>query len=149
MEDFSFSRELRLLTPSHYSRVFNEPARAATPYFTLLAKPNDVGHPRLGLTVAKKRCKKACQRNRIKRLARESFRLNRHKLDNIDIVLMVKTGVDEQTNEELSKQLAKLWRKVNERCKPGAPKPPPHKRPGKKHPTSKQRNPKPTKQNDK
>ncbi len=124
MEDFSFGRELRLLTPSHYSRIFQEPARAATPYFTLLAKPNDVGHPRLGLTVAKKRCKKAYQRNRIKRLARESFRLNRHKLDNIDIVLMVKTGVDEQSNAEISKQLTKMWRKVNERCKPGAPKPP-------------------------
>ncbi|WP_010384853.1 ribonuclease P protein component [Pseudoalteromonas rubra] len=149
MEDFSFSRELRLLTPSHYSRVFNDPARAATPYFTLLAKPNDAGHPRLGLTVAKKRCKKACQRNRIKRLARESFRLNRHKLDNIDIVLMVKTGVDDQSNEELSKQLAKLWRKVNERCKPGAPKPPPRKRPGKKRPASKQHHPKQSKQNDK
>ena len=69
-----------------------------------------------------------CQRNRIKRLARESFRLNRHKLDNIDIVLMVKTGVDEQSNEELTKQLNKLWRKINERCKPGAPKPKPHKK---------------------
>ena len=81
MEDFSFGRELRLLTPSHYSRIFNEPARAATPYFTLLAKPNDQEKPRLGLTVAKKRVKKACQRNRIKRLARESFRLNQHNID--------------------------------------------------------------------
>ncbi len=119
MEDFGFSRELRLLTPSHYSRIFNEPARAATPYFTLLAKPNNLDTPRLGLTVAKKRCKLAVQRNRIKRLARESFRLNQHKIDNIDIVLMVKSGVDEQTNEELTKQLNKLWRKINERCKPG------------------------------
>ncbi|MDK1290283.1 ribonuclease P protein component [Pseudoalteromonas umbrosa] len=135
MEGLGFSRELRLLTPSHYSRIFQEPARAATPVFTLLAKPNDVGHPRLGLTVAKKRCKKACQRNRIKRLARESFRLNRHKLDNIDIVLMVKTGVDEQSNEELTKQLNKLWRKINERCKLGAPKPKHHKkRPANKKP---------------
>ena len=105
MESFSFGRELRLLTPSHYSRIFNEPARAATPFFTLLAKPNEAGQPRLGLTVAKKRCKLAVQRNRIKRLARESFRLNQHKLDNIDIVLMVKSGVDEQSNEELTKQL--------------------------------------------
>ena len=128
MESFSFSRELRLLTPSHYSRIFNEPARAATPYFTLLAKPNTVGQPRLGLTVAKKRCKLAVQRNRIKRLARESFRLSQHKLDNIDIVLMVKSGVDEQSNEELTKQLNKLWLKINERCKPGAPKPKPFKK---------------------
>ncbi|CAM4270490.1 ribonuclease P protein component [Pseudoalteromonas byunsanensis] len=128
MESFSFGRELRLLTPSHYSRIFQEPARAATPFFTLLAKPNDVGRPRLGLTVAKKRCKLACQRNRIKRLARESFRLSQHKLDNIDIVLMVKDGIAAQSNEELTKQLDKLWRKINERCKPGAPKPKPFKK---------------------
>ncbi|TLX46033.1 ribonuclease P protein component [Pseudoalteromonas phenolica] len=128
MESFSFGRELRLLTPSHYSRIFNEPARAATPFFTLLAKPNEADQPRLGLTVAKKRCKLAVQRNRIKRLARESFRLNQHKLDNIDIVLMVKSGVDEQSNEELTKQLNKLWLKINERCKPGAPKPKPYKK---------------------
>ena len=40
---------------------------------------------------------------------------------------MVKSGIDEQSNEELTKQLNKLWRKINERCKPGAPKPPPFK----------------------
>ena len=137
MESFSFGRELRLLTPSHYSRIFQEPARAATPYFTLLAKSNNVGKPRIGLTVAKKRCKLACQRNRIKRLARESFRLNQHELDNIDIVLMVKTGIDKQSNEALSDQLSKLWPKINERCKPGAPKP----KPFKKRPTKKAKKP--------
>jgi len=127
VEDFRFGRELRLLTPSHYSRIFNEPARAANQHFTLLAKRNDLDHPRLGLTIAKKRVKKAVQRNRIKRLARENFRLNRHQLDNIDIVLMVKTGVDELSNEELHKQLTKLWRKINERCQPGyKPKPRPN-----------------------
>ena len=37
---------------------------------------------------------------------------------------MVKTGVDELSNEELHKQLTKLWRKINERCQPGyKPKP--------------------------
>jgi ribonuclease P protein component len=125
VESFGFGRELRLLTPSHYSKVFNEPVRAATENFTLLAKPNDVNKPRLGLTVAKKRVKQANQRNRIKRLARESFRLSQHKLDNIDIVLMVKDGCALQDNTLLRKQLDKLWLKINERCKPGAPKPAP------------------------
>ena len=72
-------------------------------------------------------------------LARESFRLNQHSIDNIDIVLMVKSGIDEQSNEELTKQLTKLWRKINERCKPGAPKPPPFKkRPNKSAKSNKQ-----------
>ena len=128
VESFGFGRELRLLTPSHYSRIFNEPVRAATENFTLLAKPNQENTPRLGLTVAKKRVKQANQRNRIKRLARESFRLSQHKLDNIDIVLMVKDGCDKQDNALLTKQLNKLWLKLNERCKPGAPKPPPFKK---------------------
>jgi ribonuclease P protein component len=119
VENFSFSRELRLLTPSHYSRIFNEPARAANQHFTLLAKPNTLSNPRLGLTIAKKHVKKAVQRNRLKRLARESFRLHQHQLDAIDIVLMVKKGVDELSNEEIHAQLTKLWRKANERCKPG------------------------------
>ena len=35
---------------------------------------------------------------------------------------------DEQSNEELTKQLNKLWLKINERCKPGAPKPKPYKK---------------------
>ncbi|MEM0515716.1 ribonuclease P protein component [Pseudoalteromonas sp. YIC-827] len=137
MEDFRFGRELRLLTPSHYSRIFNEPARAATSLFTLLAKPNSLDHARLGLTVAKKNVKQANQRNRIKRIARESFRLHQHKLENIDIVLMVKRGIDELSNEEIRKDLDKLWRKINERCKPGY-KPPPR-RPHKKHHNTKQK----------
>ncbi|WP_105188750.1 ribonuclease P protein component [Pseudoalteromonas sp. T1lg48] len=137
MEDFRFGRELRLLTPSHYSRIFNEPARAATSLFTLLAKPNSLSHPRLGLTIAKKNVKQANQRNRIKRIARESFRLHQHKLDNIDIVLMVKRGIDERSNAEIRQELDKLWRKINERCKPGY-KPPPR-RQGKKHHNAKQK----------
>ncbi len=117
MEDFSFSRELRLLTPSHYSRIFNEPARAATPFFTLLAKRNDQTNPRLGLTVAKKRVKKACQRNRIKRLARESFRLHQQQLDDLDIVIMPKMGVEAVPNAELHQQLQFAWQKLNRLAK--------------------------------
>ena len=41
---------------------------------------------------------------------------------------MVKSGVDEQSNAELTQQLNKMWRKLNERCKPGAPKPKPFKK---------------------
>ena len=41
--------------------------------------------------------------------------------------------------EEITKQLTKLWRKINERCKPGAPKPPPFKkRPNKSAKSNKQ-----------
>ncbi|NYY77659.1 ribonuclease P protein component [Escherichia coli] len=46
--------ELRLLTPSQFTFVFQQPQRAGTPQITILGRLNSLGHPRIGLTVAKK-----------------------------------------------------------------------------------------------
>jgi len=116
MANHAFPRELRLLTPEHFKNVFNEPVRAASPHLTLLAKPNALGHPRLGLTVPKKALKRAVWRNRVKRVVRESFRLNQANLPAIDIVVIAKAGVKEMDNEELFKLLEKLWRTLSRRC---------------------------------
>ncbi|MGL5949099.1 MAG: ribonuclease P protein component [Aeromonas sp.] len=112
----TFPRELRLLTPEHFKRVFAEPVRAASPQITLLACPNSLEHPRLGLAVPKKALKRAVWRNRVKRTIRESFRLTQHQLPSIDIVVIAKAGVKEMDNEELFKLLEKLWRTLARRC---------------------------------
>ncbi|WP_368164640.1 ribonuclease P protein component [Aeromonas sp. R6-2] len=116
MPTHTFPRELRLLTPDHFKRVFAEPVRAASPQLTLLAVPNSLDHPRLGLAVPKKALKRAVWRNRVKRVVRESFRLKQHQLPAIDIVVIVKGGVREMDNEELFKLLEKLWRTLSRRC---------------------------------
>jgi len=105
------------LTPSDFTPIFKNPVVASSNAFTFLAKPNDLGKPRLGLTIAKKRVKKAVARNRIKRLTRESFRLNQHELPNIDIIVMAKNGTDTLSNQELATQLTKLWQKLIRKCK--------------------------------
>ncbi|WNO59684.1 ribonuclease P protein component [Rheinheimera sp. MMS21-TC3] len=110
--NFKFGRELRLLTPGQFDNVFKQPFRVSSPLFTILAKSNNLPHPRLGLTVAKKRAKLAVQRNRIKRCARNSFRLHQHLLPAVDLVLMVKGDISNTENSELQKQLEKLWRKI-------------------------------------
>jgi ribonuclease P protein component len=115
--ELTFLRELRLLTPSDFTPVFKNPVVASSSAFTFLAKHNELNNPRLGLTIAKKRVKKAVARNRIKRLTRESFRLQQHDLPNIDIIVMAKNGTDKLSNEELNKQLDKLWLKIAQRCK--------------------------------
>ncbi|KUE78201.1 ribonuclease P protein component [Aeromonas schubertii] len=116
MPTHTFPRELRLLTPDHFKRVFAEPVRAASPQLTLLAVPNSLDHPRLGLAVPKKALKRAVWRNRVKRVVRESFRLKQHQLPAIDIVVIAKGGVREMDNEELFKLLEKLWRTLSRRC---------------------------------
>jgi len=91
-------------------------AKGRARQITLLACPNTLEHPRLGLAVPKKALKRAVWRNRVKRVVRESFRLKQHQLPAIDIVVIAKAGVKEMDNEELFKLLEKLWRTLSRRC---------------------------------
>jgi ribonuclease P protein component len=112
----NFSRELRLLTPTHFEYVFNNAIPSVSPQLTLLARFNNSNNPRLGITLAKKRVKYAHDRNRLKRVIRESFRLERRSFPNIDIVVVGKSGLDKMSNQELFFLLSKLWKKLALRC---------------------------------
>lgn len=109
MKKQAFSRELRLLAPVQFKAVFEEPFRASTPQMTLLARQNTAENPRLGLTVAKKHLKRAHERNRIKRIVRESFRLKQHELPNFDFVFVAKGGIGNLDNATIFETLEKLW----------------------------------------
>ena len=112
MVTYEFNRESRLLTPGQFQSVFTKPIRFGSSHITVLVTQNPENNNRLGLAIAKKRVKLAVQRNRIKRLIRESFRLNQHNLPNIDIVVMVKSGTDKLENPQINQQLEKIWRKI-------------------------------------
>lgn len=109
MIKLNFSRELRLLTPTQFKNVFEQAFRASTPEITILARKNNLEHPRLGLTVAKKHLKRAHDRNRIKRLVRESFRLSQHNLPYCDFVFVAKRGIGQLDNQTFLQTLDKLW----------------------------------------
>lgn len=105
-----FCREQRLLLPLEYKFVFNQSIRSSDKLLTILAKNNQSnGFPRLGLAVAKKSVKTAVHRNRIKRLIREFFRLNQHKLACADYVVLVRNGIDKMDNTEIIQSLAKQF----------------------------------------
>ncbi len=104
-----------MLTPAQFKSVFSNPIKASSAEITLLAIPNSEQHPRLGLTVAKRYVKRANQRNRIKRVIRDSFRLNQHDIPHLDIVVLVRNGVMEMENTEINKLIEKLWRKLSRR----------------------------------
>jgi ribonuclease P protein component len=104
-----------LLTPAQFKSVFSNPIKASSAEITLLAIPNTEQHPRMGLTVAKRFVKRANQRNRIKRVIRDSFRLNQHDIPHLDIVVLVRNGVMEMENAEINKLIENLWRKLSRR----------------------------------
>ena len=70
-----FSRLQRLHSRAEFGRVFADAQRSHDRYFTVLARVNAHTTARLGLTVSRRAAKRAVDRNRLKRLARESFRM--------------------------------------------------------------------------
>jgi ribonuclease P protein component len=79
-------------------------------------RPNDLGHPRLGLAIAVKIAGSAVERNRLRRVIRESFRLGQRELPAIDVVIGVRPPIRGVANAALRATLAVLWRKVTAAC---------------------------------
>ncbi|AGA70966.1 ribonuclease P protein component [Pseudomonas plecoglossicida] len=108
-----FSREKRLLTPRHFKAVFDSPTgKVPGKNLLILARENGLDHPRLGLVIGKKSVKLAVQRNRLKRLMRDSFRLNQQLLAGLDIVIVARKGLGEIENPELHQHFGKLWKRL-------------------------------------
>ena len=113
-----FPQQVRLREPAEFKRVFANPERSTDKYFTLLAIVNELDHPRLGLAIAKKNIRRAVDRNKIKRSARESFRLQQHEMTNLDIVVMARREAATANSKTLQASLDKHWLKLIKRCAP-------------------------------
>jgi ribonuclease P protein component len=86
-----FPPQRRLHASKEFGRVFADPVRSSDNLFTILARPNTVDVARLGLAISRKAAKRAVDRNRLKRIARESFR-QQHRLPAWDFVVMARHG---------------------------------------------------------
>jgi len=105
-----FASNQRLLLPEDYAYVFKKPIRSSDKLLTILARHHtDQSNSRLGLAVAKKSVKTAVHRNRMKRLSREFFRLNQHKIACADYVILVRRGIDKMDNAVITQSLAKQF----------------------------------------
>lgn len=111
--DRRFGRDKRLLTPRQFKAVFDSPTgRAPGRNVLLLARENQLEHPRLGLVIGKKSAKLAVERNRLKRIIRESFRHRQEKLSGWDIVVVARKGLADMDNPELFEQFGKLFKRI-------------------------------------
>ncbi|MEM7281599.1 MAG: ribonuclease P protein component [Pseudomonadota bacterium] len=115
----SFPKCVSLRRPAQFSRVFEKPKRTSDGLFTVLARRNELGFPRLGLAISKKSVGKTnVKRNRFRRVVRESFRLSQHELPNVDVVVMAKQGVQKASSQELQQSLNNHWRSIVRLCGP-------------------------------
>ena len=79
---------MRLNNPQDFKRCFLSRKIIKNAAFTLHYSKNESQTARLGVNIAKKKIKRAVDRNKIKRAAREAFRIRHFK--GIDIVLILK-----------------------------------------------------------
>jgi len=92
MVSYTFTREERLSGKARYDRVFRGGRAFHSGEVTVLARPNREAVSRLGLSVGRK-LGGAVQRNRIKRVLRDAFRLNKALLVKpCDLVVIPRRG---------------------------------------------------------
>lgn len=111
MAGLVFPKRLRLLKPSEFERVMQLRVSAVDGTMRVYGAANELGHPRLGLTVSR-RMGGAIERNRWKRVLREAFRLSQHKLPGCDLVCIPHRAAARDV-ARLIESLAALARQVD------------------------------------
>lgn len=107
-----FSREHRLRSAADFKRVYAQGRRLGNEFFTVNAQANGLPTPRLGLSVAVRVMGNAVRRNRIRRVIRESFRLNQSIVPPMDIIVGVRSAARDATPAVLRESLEQIWRRL-------------------------------------
>lgn len=116
MQTYGFSKDKRLLTKADYQALRGTKLSASDHAFLLLAKLNADETARLGLAISKKNAKHAVQRNRIKRIVRESFRHHCEQLPALDILVLARKKTVLLESKELRQCIDKLWFRLAKRA---------------------------------
>lgn len=111
VQQFCFGKHQRLLNSADFKTVFDSPIKKIhSDHCIAFVKYNDKDVPRLGLAITKKKLKQAVMRNKVKRAAKEVFRLNQHEITNIDLVLIVKIGFTKDF--DIMTDIIKIFEKI-------------------------------------
>ena len=105
----NLKKSQRLLEQKQYKHVFAKHLRIVGVGFTIIARSNRGVAARLGLSLSKRYCPCAVERNRLKRIARESFRISAKQLPNVDIIILCTYKTNKFSNKELFSTLSDAW----------------------------------------
>ncbi|MEO8779105.1 MAG: ribonuclease P protein component [Rhodanobacter sp.] len=112
MSEATLPRAARLLRPGDFAALRTSSGRAGGRCFHMRYRDNELGRARLGLAISKRVSKRAVERNRIKRLVRESFRRVRHQLPPVDLMVMARELAAGVPGPELLRELEGIWKKL-------------------------------------
>lgn len=110
-----FVQRVRLLTPAQFDRAFKQGRRMHQGPMSAVIAANPLGHARIGFALSKKFARRAVQRNLLKRLLRERFRLNQAMLPAVDLVLFLRAAMPKHPGAEVE-VVDQLWSKLLKTC---------------------------------
>ncbi|BBM87778.1 ribonuclease P protein component [Candidatus Uabimicrobium amorphum] len=110
MVDKSFPQQSRLRAKSEFSAVFAAKKSHAARFLRCYYRKNSLSTARLGIVVSRK-YGKAYERNRFKRIIRETFRLYKNRGVSMDIVVLPNRRNKSLKYEDLAKDMFKLLEK--------------------------------------
>jgi ribonuclease P protein component len=107
-----FRPEQRLQHKPEFDLLYRDGRRYSDAYFLLLARRNSLPYSRLGLSISAKAVGNAVNRNRVKRVVRESFRVHASRINGLDLVVNARVPARVATNLVLARSLEQLWDKL-------------------------------------
>ncbi len=114
MRFFSFTKADRILKRSEFIYISRFGKKLQDRHFIVTFCPGRSERTRLGITVTRK-VGDAATRNRIKRLSREYFRLNRHKITGKwDINIIPKKAAADLTSDQAILSLQSVFNRIEE-----------------------------------
>jgi ribonuclease P protein component len=108
----AFPKQYRLLRKDEYGAVFAFRRALRSRHFLLHYRPHEAAGARLGLVVAKRFVRRSVDRNLLRRLAREEFRLLRADLSSSDLVLRLAVKPSALDRQAMAEEIRRLLRKL-------------------------------------
>ena len=110
----------RIKDPGTFRRAFERRRWESDTNLTIYGLENSFGHPRLGISISRKKVKTAAGRNRLKRLIREAFRLSKSELPaGLDLIIVPRNP--EARFADVTRALPELARVLERRMRSRKP----------------------------